>query len=903
MVSQPSDSTLKKFSQYIFIVLVLSSPLVFFVSQVLDNSNDTNKQQISLQLNLDSRFLSEQMDRNAEELIKELELIPFFGQDLQQVRADLTYLIKRMPAITHVSFFSADGNVKYSSSSVKLQWQSNLLTKKWYRQLIRTWEPILSSIDQSPISPFPWVISLAVPISLNDKIEGFWLVYLDVEKMAALFPMIQNPEQEKHTIWFDGEGKIVKTNLKGTEEFNKKMILDQRWWYQINEADKEGTEKVEVLYIEKTRSIKYFYGKSKSRFSEFQALVVQNSVQAVSGFKSLQSDLIILAIILEIIFLIVVAIIFSQWQKKKSHFALIETQALDLQAANDLLETKTKDLITTNKKLDQLSSQLAERKDDLLMLNDLLRRLHKYLNFLTVPVVAIDEDFRVEFVNRAAESELGLASTKTKGKPFYDFLHLEDSAGLLKMLPRLKEEQKRIEYEISLKVGKQKKQYLLAGDYLMLKDWQGYIMTFTDLTDFLNLQNDIKEMNLFLNTSARLMQAFLYIGNGKQVLKTTLNEIKTFTQADSVYCYQADGEKLFLKEHVSGTNKIVPVNLPIKNSIAGSTLLNGQAMIIQEKKTLPLNYHPVENEWQFKSAIFRPLVVNREAKGVLLILDPSKDTIENYEKNLSQLLINFEIGFGALLTHEELEKKNTELETSTSYRAQLLRSTTHGLNTPLSTIKGYLRLIDLNCRSSIEKYPELRKYLAKLDLATEDMEEKVKIYLDIARINRDGLVLETSQILLNQFLTPLKQLLSEEASSRTVKLFIQDKIDNNKMINTDRERFHFVLKTVLLNALRFVPENDNVQLNLLTDNGNLEITFEDHGPVIKKAHIPLIGSEFLATEYDSERIHYGNHMAMALAVKLLRLVKGELEITSNKLRTIHKITLPLGIQDKNETNS
>lgn len=44
MVSQYSNSILKKFSQYIFIVLVLSGPLVFFVSQVLNNSNETQMQ-------------------------------------------------------------------------------------------------------------------------------------------------------------------------------------------------------------------------------------------------------------------------------------------------------------------------------------------------------------------------------------------------------------------------------------------------------------------------------------------------------------------------------------------------------------------------------------------------------------------------------------------------------------------------------------------------------------------------------------------------------------------------------------------------------------------------------------------------------------------------------------------
>ena len=94
--------------------------------------------------------------------------------------------------------------------------------------------------------------------------------------MDQLFPLMQNSEQLKYTVWFDGEGKIVKTNFKGTEKLNKKVIFDQRWWYQINNADKEETEQVELLFKEKTRSVTYFYGKSILAKREFFYRALQN---------------------------------------------------------------------------------------------------------------------------------------------------------------------------------------------------------------------------------------------------------------------------------------------------------------------------------------------------------------------------------------------------------------------------------------------------------------------------------------------------------------------------------------------------------------------------------------------------------------------------------------------------
>jgi K+-sensing histidine kinase KdpD len=265
------------------------------------------------------------------------------------------------------------------------------------------------------------------------------------------------------------------------------------------------------------------------------------------------------------------------------------------------------------------------------------------------------------------------------------------------------------------------------------------------------------------------------------------------------------------------------------------------------------------------------------------------------------MLLNFEMGFNALHTQNELEVKNEQLEESASYRARLLRSITHGLNTPLSTILGYMHLLKIKSKSYIENNTDLNNYFKKLELATKDMEEQVKIYLDMARINRQGLIFNTNKMAVSDFLSPLKSLISTEAKTRLLNLNIEDETDGDKRICTDEARYHFALRTIFKNALRFAPANDKVIMKMAANNGHLEISLEDHGKQIKKNHIPLLGSEFLAPELSSERIHHNNHFAMALAVKLIRLVNGDIHISSNKTRTIHKIQLPMELKIANET--
>ena len=55
----------------------------------------------------------------------------------------------------------------------------------------------------------------------------------------------------------------------------------------------------------------------------------------------------------------------------------------------------------------------------------------------------------------------------------------------------------------------------------------------------------------------------------------------------------------------------------------------------------------------------------------------------------------------------------------------------------------------------------------------------------------------------------------------------------------------------------------------------------------------MVGSEYLPTELSNERIQSEDSLSISLAVKIIRYLRGDLLITSNRKRTIHTITVPL----------
>jgi signal transduction histidine kinase len=251
------------------------------------------------------------------------------------------------------------------------------------------------------------------------------------------------------------------------------------------------------------------------------------------------------------------------------------------------------------------------------------------------------------------------------------------------------------------------------------------------------------------------------------------------------------------------------------------------------------------------------------------------------------------VGYNAYLSHLELKNKNRELDESARFRSQLLQSITHGINTPLSTIQGYTKLSEMKFSSFINKNAALKDYLNKLHDATENMVQKSGLFLDLARLNRNGLQLNEQDVPLVDFVKLVEEFVKEEAKARSINLSVREEFNENISFKIDLVRIKSALNTIFLNALRYAPLNDNITLRFDTIDTYIQIKFEDHGPQIKSNNIPLIGCEFLPESLSNERIHFDDSLSVSFAVKFIHHIKGDLHIASSKKKTVHTIKIPL----------
>jgi signal transduction histidine kinase len=856
--------------------------------RIVAQSEAIHKEQVFSQLNYDAQLLTRQLDQNLNTLLSDINLLSLPDEKSRQLNDDVQKLLERRREIFHLNYFSADGILIYSSTKATLEWHSNLLNAPWYRALIREWNITVTDIHKSPLSPFPDVIALAVPVSGDKQIVGFWLLYLDILKVGHLFPGINNPASGKLTIWFDGNGEIFSLNPFQTE-INSTFIKSNGWWYRINEMSAEDETVVEAILTTHDALDNYLYGTNHSSFKNIQVLVIQDQQTALAPFYDFKTSIIILGVLLQFIIMVVTAVILWNWLKQK-------TLLTELINVNNLLEVKSDALSETNKKSEMLVSELAEQKNQLLETKNSLDRFQKYLNFLTVPVIALDDNMACEFVNRSSEIEFGYSFEKVEKKPLGRFLQFENEMDLTQLLELAKKSLQRQESKVSIRLKNTFRYFMVSCDYLILSDWQGYIITFTDLTELLNLQKNIENQNLYLENSNKLAELFLQPQTEKAILNKVLGVIQEFTRCKAIYYYSVEDGHLLLKESAS-TKPPDSMQSLSAQSITGSTLLSGKPVIIRDKTDMPSNAKAVEQKWDFTSAVFQPVIIDSNSVGVVIVIDPKEEITADYDNTLLKLLTHFKIGVSALISKQDLEKANTELQKSSELRAQLLRSITHGLSTPLSTVKGYIKLILLKFSTFISEQPEAFNYLKKLEAAGEDMDEKIKMYLDIARMNRNDLKLEFSKASVAELVEPVFDALNKEAQTKNIKINVTGQDEFNKNITIDLRRYIFALKIILINALKYAPENDNVKLNINEINNHISISFEDHGKQISKENIPLIGKEFLSADLMKDRLHYGDSLPIALAVEIIRLGNGKMIVNSIKDKTLHTIELPLNTND------
>lgn len=152
--------------------------------------------------------------------------------------------------------------------------------------------------------------------------------------------------------------------------------------------------------------------------------------------------------------------------------------------------------------------------------------------------------------------------------------------------------------------------------------------------------------------------------------------------------------------------------------------------------------------------------------------------------------------------------------------------------------------------------------------------------------------LKLSSVDINRLLDEAFDLLSVQLKKKNIK--IKKEYSNIDKLKVDKGKIYQVFLNLIINSRDAVPDNGNITVKTLQKNDFVEIYFLDNGKGIPREDLKKIFKPFYSTKKSNNNSCSGTGLGLAIAKDIIRRHRGEITVSSEKLKgTEFLITLPL----------
>lgn len=252
------------------------------------------------------------------------------------------------------------------------------------------------------------------------------------------------------------------------------------------------------------------------------------------------------------------------------------------------------------------------------------------------------------------------------------------------------------------------------------------------------------------------------------------------------------------------------------------------------------------------------------------ILDEDSQNIElpdemiKFSEKLNR--IKYEYALSKKIAKEAEQRKN-----------DLIMYMAHDLKTPLTSVIGYLTL--LNEEKQISK--DLQEKYTKIALDKSlRLEELTNQFFEITRYNLNDMPINKTNIDLSILLDQL----IEEFYPMLEEMHLELRVNKPNMLiyNADGDKLARAFGNLLKNAISYSYENTAIEIDMIDNEENIEVTFRNKGATIPEYKLERIFDKFYRADESRGTNSGGAGLGLAITKEIIELHKGIIVAKSDK---------------------
>ena len=225
------------------------------------------------------------------------------------------------------------------------------------------------------------------------------------------------------------------------------------------------------------------------------------------------------------------------------------------------------------------------------------------------------------------------------------------------------------------------------------------------------------------------------------------------------------------------------------------------------------------------------------------------------------------------VSHHELEQQNEELRESERGKTELVSIVSHELRTPLASVLGFTALL---LKREFDP-PTRRHYLGIVDAQARRLAALLEDFLDVQRIEHEGVDLAPEKIDLAALIDEQAQLYAAQSPKHELAV---DLAERPLTVRGDPGRLAQVVGNLLSNAIKYSPEGGTVQLVAARSGDNVRLAVHDEGLGIPEDQQSRIFTKFFRGDAGATGIT-GTGLGLAVSREIVEAHGGSIGFDSD----------------------
>ncbi|GBK63511.1 HAMP domain-containing sensor histidine kinase [Paenibacillus macerans] len=237
---------------------------------------------------------------------------------------------------------------------------------------------------------------------------------------------------------------------------------------------------------------------------------------------------------------------------------------------------------------------------------------------------------------------------------------------------------------------------------------------------------------------------------------------------------------------------------------------------------------------------------------------------------------------------ERLRTSMEEERRAEQTKNELITNVSHDLRTPLTSITGYLGLID---QDRYRDEVELRYYVNMAYEESLRLKQLLQDLFEFTRLQNKEMKLQKTRInlaeMLDQIIAHFGWQLQE--SGMECRLYLQGR---HLYVHADGDKLRRVYENLITNAIRYGHEGKYIDIRGWMEGEEAVTEVANYGDPIPESDLPHLFDRFYRVEKSRASHTGGSGIGLAIAKHIVDLHQGTIAADSNEYRTVFTVRLP-----------